>query len=92
MVSGARLGGAAPPLLERLRCFAEAVGVAFQITDDLLDQDKGEPCSLVGILGPHRARARAEELLDGALGLIEDLGERGEPLRELARFAVRRDR
>jgi len=92
VVTGARLGGADTPLLERLRCFAEGMGVAFQIADDLLDQEKGEPCSLVRVLGPQKARARAEELLDGALTLIEDLGERGEPLRELARYAVRRSR
>jgi geranylgeranyl diphosphate synthase type II len=92
VVTGARLGGADSTLLERLRSFGEGLGVAFQIADDLLDQDKGEPCSLVGVLGPQRARARAEELLDGALALIEDLGERGEPLRELARYAVRRSR
>ena len=92
VLAGAGLGGADSPLLERLRCFAEAVGVAFQIADDLLDQESGEPCSLVRVLGPQGARARAEELLEDALSLIEDLGERGEPLRELARFAVRRDR
>jgi farnesyl diphosphate synthase len=92
VLTGAGLGGADGPLLERLRRFAEGVGVAFQIADDLLDQDKGEPCSLVRVLGPQQARARAEELLDAALALIEDLGERGEPLRELARFAVRRSR
>jgi geranylgeranyl pyrophosphate synthase len=92
VLAGARLGGADAPLLERLRRFAEGVGVAFQIADDLLDQKKGEPCSLVRVLGPQRARARAEEFLDGALALIEDLGERGEPLRELARYAVRRNR
>jgi geranylgeranyl diphosphate synthase type II len=92
VLTGAGLGGADGPLLERLRHFAEGVGVAFQIADDLLDQDKEEPCSLARVLGPERARARAEELLDAALALIEDLGERGEPLRELARFAVRRSR
>jgi geranylgeranyl diphosphate synthase type II len=92
VMAGARLGGADTPLLERLGSFAEAVGVAFQIADDLLDQETGEPCSLVRVLGPDEARARAEELLDGALALIEDLGERGEPLRELARYAVRRSR
>lgn len=90
--SGARLGGADPSLLERLRSFAEGVGVAFQIADDLLDQEAEEPCSLLRVLGPEQARARAEELLDGALSLVEDLGERGEPLRELARYAVRRNR
>jgi len=92
VLTGARLGGAESPLLERLRCFAEGVGVAFQIADDLLDREEGELCSLVRVLGPEGARARAEELVEGALAQIEDLGERGEPLRELARFAVRRSR
>jgi geranylgeranyl diphosphate synthase type II len=92
VVSGARLGGADTGLLEQLRAFGEAVGVAFQIADDLLDWEKEEPCSLARVLGPVGARERAEELLGAALARIEDLGERGEPLRELARFAVRRDR
>ena len=35
-------------------------------------------------------RARAEGLLDTALLAIDTLGDRAEPLRELARFAVRR--
>ncbi len=92
VLTGARLGGADTPLLERLRSFGEEVGVAFQIADDLLDREDGELCSLVRVLGLEGARARAEELLEGALCRIEDLGERGEPLRELARFAVRRSR
>jgi geranylgeranyl diphosphate synthase type II len=100
IVGGARLGGAGPPLLERLRRFGLAVGVAFQIADDLLDErqdtagqgGRAEGCSLVPLLGVKRARERAEALLEAALRSIEDLGERAEPLRELARFAVRRDR
>ena len=92
VLTGARLGGADTSLLERLRSFGEEVGVAFQIADDLLDREDGELCSLVRVLGLEGARARAEELLEGALCRIEDLGERGEPLRELARFAVRRNR
>jgi len=92
VLTGARLGGADAPLLERLRSFGEGMGVAFQIADDLLDREEGELCSLVRVLGLEGGRARAEELLEGALARIEDLGERGEPLRELARFAVRRSR
>ena len=92
VLTGARLGGADTSLLERLRSFGEEVGVAFQIADDLLDREDGELCSLVRVLGLEGARARAEELLEGALCRIEDLGERGEPLRELARFAARRSR
>jgi geranylgeranyl pyrophosphate synthase len=41
-------------------------------------------------VGREAARARAEALLDTALRAIDTLGDRAEPLRELARFAVRR--
>jgi len=92
VAAGARLGGAPPDLLARLRRFGEAVGLAFQIADDLLDDGAPEPCSMVALLGRAGARARAEALLEQALAELEDLGERAEPLRELARFAVRRER
>jgi geranylgeranyl diphosphate synthase type II len=90
VVGGARLGGADEATLERLRVFGGAVGVAFQIADDLLDEGEGDGCSLVRAVGREAARARAEGLLDTALLAIETLGDRAEPLRELARFAVRR--
>ena len=88
IVGGARLGGAPEPELARLHRFGLALGLAFQIADDLLDADRSEACSLVRVLGAEAARARAEALLAGALGEIESLGERAEPLRELARHAV----
>jgi geranylgeranyl diphosphate synthase type II len=88
---GARLGGAPPALVLRLRRFGLGVGVAFQIADDLLDRESDEDCSLVRVLGADGARLRAEELLARALAEIEDLGERAEPLRELARFAAARE-
>ena len=101
IVGGAGLGGASAALLEQLSAFGLAVGVAFQIADDLLDESQdgadaagaaAAGCSLVPLVGAHAARARAEALLEGALRSLEHLGERAEPLRELARFAVRRDR
>ncbi len=92
VVGGACLGGAGLELLERLRRFGRAVGVAFQIADDLLDAGtESTGCSLVPLLGAARARERAEALLAAGLAEIDDLGERAEPLRALARFAVRRD-
>jgi geranylgeranyl diphosphate synthase type II len=90
-VGGARLGGADAATLARMRRFGEAVGVAFQIADDVLDRDEDGACSLVRVLGLAPARARAEDLLQEALAELEDLGEPAEPLRELARFAVRRE-
>jgi farnesyl diphosphate synthase len=88
IVGGARLAGASESRLSSLRRFGEGVGVAFQIADDLIDADSVEACSLVRALGAGQARARAEDLLAAALREIDDLGERGEPLRALARFAV----
>ncbi len=91
VVGGARLGGGDAERLGRLRRFGLQVGVAFQIADDVLDAGDDEPCSLVSHLGVEGARRRAEDLLESALAEIEDLGEPAEALRELARFAVRRD-
>jgi geranylgeranyl diphosphate synthase type II len=92
LTTGARLGGADDALVERLRRFGEEVGVAFQIADDLLDEGDDTGCSLVRVLGAKAARARAEELLSSALGRLDGLGGEAEPLRELARRAVRRER
>ncbi len=91
LVTGARLGGADAATLESLRRCGEAAGLAFQIADDLLDAEEEEACSLATLLGLDGARRRAEELLAEALAAIEGLGERGEPLRELVRYAVRRE-
>ncbi len=90
VVGGARLGGADSATLARLRRFGRSVGVGFQIADDLLDDGEDDACSLLRMMGPEAARARAEALLAEALRELEDLGERAEPLRELACFAVRR--
>jgi geranylgeranyl diphosphate synthase type II len=92
VVGGARLAGADRAALERLRRFAESLGVAFQIADDWLDRDADEACSLVRSIGADAARARADALLADALEAIEPFGAPAEPLRELARFAVWRDR
>ena len=64
--------------------------MAFQIADDLLDEDEEDQCSLVRALGHDGAVARAGELLVSALGRIDDMGEPADPLRELARFAAQR--
>jgi geranylgeranyl diphosphate synthase type II len=88
IVGGARLAGADEPTLARLRRFGERVGVAFQIADDLVDDGEDDPCSMVRAVGGEAARARANDLLASALQEIEGFGERAEPLRALARYAV----
>ena len=92
VVGGARLGDAKPDAIERLRRFGHRLGVAFQIADDLLDRDSGEPCSSLRVLGEEGARRRAAGLIDEALVELQPFGSAGEPLCELARFSIGRDR
>jgi len=92
IVGGAALGGASEAERECLDAFAKDVGIAFQIADDLLDAEKEEAASILRVQGLDDARQGAEGLLEAALLRIEDLCERAEPLRDLARFAVRRKR
>lgn len=92
IVGGAALGGASESERKSLLVFAEEIGVAFQIADDLLDADSDEAASILRVQGLDDAKRGAEGLLDRALGRIEGMCERAEPLRELARFCVRRDR
>jgi geranylgeranyl pyrophosphate synthase len=91
IVGGARFGGADDECLEVLDGFGRAIGVAYQITDDLLDADEDDGCTLVREIGVEACRERAESLLVGALDAVEGMGERAEPLRELARHGVRRE-
>jgi geranylgeranyl diphosphate synthase type II len=90
IVGGALLAGASEAQLAALRRFGLAVGVAFQIADDLLDAEDEESSSLVAVLGADAARLRGEALLREALAAVEDFGERAEPLRVLALFSLRR--
>ena len=90
--TGARLAGASEALLAKLGAAGIATGVAFQITDDLLDAEDDEGCSLVRVIGEPAARERAQVLLDQALAEIAELGPRAEPLRALLRYAVHRKR
>lgn len=90
IVGGAGLAGANEAQREALDALGQDVGIAFQIADDLLDADSDEAASILRIQGIDDARRGAEGLLDRALARVEGWGEGAEPLRSLARFAVRR--
>ena len=102
--AGAILGKAAPKLRVALRGYANAVGLAFQITDDLLDVESsaekaGKPvrqdktkgkATLVSALGIDRARNQAQMLVQQAKTHLEPFDERANVLRMLADFVVAR--
>ena len=68
------------------------MGIGFQIADDVLDADSEEAASILRLQGIDDAKNGAEALLVRALDRIEGWGEAAEPLRSLARFAIRRQR
>src|SRR5687768_13788224 len=88
--------------LQRIEVFAKNLGLAFQITDDVLDvtsnpevlgKDVGKDeqrLTFVKLAGVDGARKLSEELVETSLAAIEPLGSTARPLRDLA--IVVRDR
>jgi len=93
-VAGAIVAAADPGAQQAVAVYGDAIGLAFQLADDVLDadQDAGEdgPPSFVSLLGVEQTRARAEALAAHAIEAVADL-PRPEALVALARFTVTRD-
>jgi geranylgeranyl diphosphate synthase type II len=101
---GAIAGGADDAQLEALTRYAEAVGLAFQIADDVLDEtatseqlgktagkDKAaHKLTFPAVYGLDESRARARQLAVDAADAVAPFGESGVPLARLARFVVAR--
>jgi geranylgeranyl diphosphate synthase, type II len=102
--AGALLGGARPEELRRLTRYAELLGLAFQIVDDILDAEGStrvtgkargrdaarSKATFPAVLGLPAAKERAQELMADTLKEVRSLGPRAEPLREIARLIVGR--
>ena len=102
VVAGAILGRADPSPLRR---YARAVGLAFQIADDILDVEgdaekagkalrkdaEAGKATFVSLLGLDGAKARARALIDEAIDALDAFGPDAETLRDLARFVIARD-
>ena len=90
--------------LEALRRYAEAIGLAFQVQDDILDVESDtttlgktqgkdqahDKPTYPALLGIDAAKAYALTLRDQALAALEGFGDSAEPLRALARYIVDR--
>ena len=85
--------------------FAKAIGLAFQVTDDVLDvtgdsaslgktagkDERAEKSTYVSTLGLEGAQKEADKLLNDALDALAEFGEAAEPLRALASKMVHRE-
>ncbi len=101
---GAILGKVPPEGRVHLRGFARDIGLAFQIADDLLDHEgdaalagkalrkdaEAGKQTFVSLLGPDRAKAQAQALVDQAIAHLAQHGREADLLRALARYIVER--
>lgn len=90
--------------IEALSGFARAIGLAFQIQDDILDVESSTEqlgkqqgsdvangkSTYTSILGMEEARRQVAELYQLSMDCLEPFGERADALRFIARFIVNR--
>jgi geranylgeranyl diphosphate synthase type II len=82
------LAKATPKQRAELEAYADNLGLAFQVADDILDYDpeKPEPGSYPALLGLEKTKAYLNELTDECLALLREWPQSAEPLREIARY------
>lgn len=99
---GAILGGGDGPLIKALKTYGHHLGLAFQITDDLLDVE-GD-AALMGkqpgsdqaknkttypaLLGIAQSREAAREHVERSLAALKPFGPQAEPLRAISRYLL----
>jgi geranylgeranyl pyrophosphate synthase len=102
---GAHIAGADSEQRDALDEFANAIGLAFQVQDDLLDvqgdsailgKQQGADAALnkptyVSLLGEDGARAKVNELLRDALEALRVFGESAFLLQEIAHYIAERN-
>ncbi|MEZ7860643.1 MAG: geranylgeranyl diphosphate synthase type II [Porticoccaceae bacterium] len=93
-----------PEQLAALKEFAQAIGLAFQIQDDILDVESSTEqlgkqqgsdrsngkSTYTSILGVEAARSQAADLYQHSMACLEPFGERAGSLRSIASFIVNR--
>ena len=103
---GAILGGASEEQLEELTTYAEKIGLAFQIKDDILSEEGdeaiiGKPvgndreknkCTYVTKYGLQEARDILNKIVLEAIEVTDKHGEKGEFLKQLAIYIKERNK
>jgi len=103
---GAMVGGAETKELDALTMYGCNLGLAFQITDDILNATSTsetlgktvgsdyvrEKMTYLSLYGVEGARKRAEELIDQAVSELDKLNGSTEPLKAIAEFVLAREK
>jgi len=104
VLAGALLVGANDAERDALDAYSRALGLAFQIADDLLDEtapteQMGKPAgsdrahgkaTYPALFGIDAARAYAQQAMEDALAALQPFDQRADPLRWLAIYAIER--
>jgi len=104
ITAGALCIGAPAEDVERLRCFGETIGWAFQVTDDILDVEESsaalgktagkdiaqQKATYPSVFGLERSHQIAKELASKGIAELNAYGERADRLRAVAEFLVHR--
>jgi len=105
LLAGARLCGATVDQERALQIYGAQTGLAFQITDDILDLEgdaeklgkplgsdlKQDKATYPKVLGIPASRALARRACDAALAALGGFGSDADPLRALAHYIIERD-
>jgi len=103
---GAILGKGSPDQIQQLKTYSKNIGLAFQVTDDLLDVE-GDP-NIMGkdagsdqarckstypaLLGTEQSKQFAKKLVNNALKALDYFDNKAHPLRAIAYYIVDRKR
>ena len=104
LTAGALLGGGSRTQVEAITRYGRNIGLAFQISDDILDIEgdsniMGKPSgsdlakgklTYPAVIGLERSKERQRGLVDSAIESLDGFDERAEPLRQIARYIIER--
>ncbi len=102
---GVKLGGGEGESLKAYTCYGERVGLAFQIVDDILNEEgdaqllgkniksdrQRRKATYPSLFGLKESKRMARELVEMAIEALDPFGTEAEPLREIARFIILRN-
>ena len=106
VISGTILGNGNRDQIEKLKYYARNIGLAFQITDDILnvegdpdimgkdvgtDQSRGKS-TYPSILGMEKSKKFARKLVNDALKVLDYFDNKADPLRAIAHYIVVRNK
>ena len=87
--AGAVIAGAGRDVTERFAEYGDALGLAFQLVDDLLDADDESGISFATLFGKEKTREKAAFYTEKALGILENFPG-NETLTELTKDLLER--